>query len=336
MKLGAFAAIGITGLILIGAGCAEIASSEPDLGFTMEETGLSGAWNVIMIGNTYRGSFEDDDTLTYFAIEPNTAATGKGATWSNVVGYRETKNGQFEYTFDGDAWDAFDDDSIEVIGETPLKNGEALVLGPTDCAPSPACYSGSGWFAIINTPNGVTPGGVFDSGKNATLDAFKEALERVAIDQSYRPALKAGNFTFSVPEGAVAVQTDAGGKSAISIYADKNLVYQAEGIIYSVLFYTALEFETGESYSFETWLKQQGVTLTGHTSTVGGSEFYEGHRGDADSVSLYHYVSATDDEAAYVIVLPSVRKSDAEGKYIQDSLDFSPTREELDAAQPLS
>jgi hypothetical protein len=179
MKLGAFVAIGAMGLILIGAGCTSLTNSDPDLGFTMEETGLTGAWIVSDSG--YSASYENDDVLTYRTIGPNAGSTGRGATWADVVGYRENEDGQFEYTFNGESWDLFNEDYIDIIGETSLKNGEALVLGPMDCEASPACYSGSGFMAIINTPTGLTPGGVFYSGKTTSLEAFEQALERVSI-----------------------------------------------------------------------------------------------------------------------------------------------------------
>lgn len=177
-----FAVIGVLGLLLAGAGCLDQDAQGPDLGFTMEETESSGTWNVVTSGNGYRGSFEHDGTLTYLAIEPNTATTGRGATWSDVVGYRETEDGQFEFTFNGEDWNLIDEEYIGVIGETPLKNGEALVLAPIDCDPSPACYGGPGLMAIVNTPNGVTPGGVFHAGDTTIVPAFKAALERVSIN----------------------------------------------------------------------------------------------------------------------------------------------------------
>lgn len=328
--------MGMVGVAMVGAGCMSTADPEQELGFTIEETASSGAWEVVNSGNVYEGDFANEDILTYHTVVPNVGPTGRGATWLDVVGYRQVGDGTFEFTFNGKDWNSFNEDDVDVIGETLLQNGMALVLGPTDCDPSPACYSGSGWMAIINTPQGVTPGGVFESGEDATLEGFKNALAGVSIvSTDYRSTLKSGNFTFSIPEGAVAVQTDAGGKSAISIYQNEDFVYQAESVIYSVQVFASSEFETGESYSFEEWLEREGVTLTGHSSMIGGLEFHEGHRGDAESVAFYHYVEQVENQPAYVWVVPSVRVNDAVGKSIQDSLNFNPTEEELKNAQAI-
>jgi len=154
------------------------------------------------------------------------------------------------------------------------------------------------------------------------------------INEDYRSSLKAGNFTFTIPDGAVAVQTDAGGKSAISVYQNIDSVYQADGIIYSISIYASSESETDKSYPFEEWLEGGNVTLTERSTIVGGLEFYEGNRGNVDSTNLYHYMAETEGQPAYVIVIPSVITSNSSGKYIQDSLDFDPTEEELKAAQP--
>lgn len=143
-----------------------------------------------------------------------------------------------------------------------------------------------------------------------------------------------GDFTFSIPQSAVVRQTDSGGKSAISIYKDEDSLWQSEGLIYSILFVASSEFETGESYSFEDWLDREDVTLTGHSVVFGGWEFHEGHKeGDIKTLSHYHYVDEIDDQRAYVVAVPAIRSGDEKGVYIQGSLNFNPTNEELNDAQ---
>lgn len=179
--------MGIAGLVLIGAGCTDLLDRRPDLGFTVVGTEAFGSWQVAPDVNHLQGSFENGDVMTYSSIKPNTGDIGKGATYANIVGYRksETRADEygFQYTFNGTNWITLDVNFINALGETPLKNGKALLLGPTDCEPSPACYGPTGpWMAIINTPNGVTPGGVFSSGEATTLEAFKAALTTVSIE----------------------------------------------------------------------------------------------------------------------------------------------------------
>ncbi len=149
----------------------------------------------------------------------------------------------------------------------------------------------------------------------------------------YRSSFKYGNFTFAIPEGAVTRQTDSGGQSVVSVYKDEATAYQAEGIVYSMLITASAEFETGESYSFEDWLERRDITLTKSEITIGGLEFAEGKHDDDGSTALYHYEAATAERPAYVLTLPAVNQDDTVSMFIQDSLNFSPTQAELEAAK---
>lgn len=155
-----------------------------------------------------------------------------------------------------------------------------------------------------------------------------------ASNGTYRSTFKYGNLTFSIPDGAEAIQTDSGGKSAVAVYRDADSVFQGDGIIYSVIIYASSEFETGESYSFEEWLIRQEVTITGKSKMIGGLQFYEGSGGDMEGAAHYHYVAEKNGEPAYVYILPRVDGDEA-AEFIQDSLDFSPSSQELDDAQPV-
>lgn len=151
----------------------------------------------------------------------------------------------------------------------------------------------------------------------------------VETDQ-YKSLLKAGNFTFLTPKETFVAQADAGGKSSISIYMDKESFPQASSIIYSIIFFAASEFETGESFSFNEWRTRENIHLTGRSETIGGLEFVEGSKSE---LSLFHYFAETENERAYVISLPIVKTYNNVGILIQESLNFNPTAEELERAK---
>lgn len=196
-------------------------------------------------------------------------------------------------------------DTISCNGDFVCDEGQCV--GLTECTSDDECSSG---------------------------DCYKGSCIEVVVEQTgtlYQSA--GGDFVFSIPHGAVVRQTDSGGRSAISIYKSEELLWQSEGLIYSILFVASSEFETGESYSFAEWLEREGVTLTGHSSQIGGLQFEEGHSGDIESLSFFHYVAETDNERAYVLVVPAVRSTDELGKFVEDSLDFDPTDEEINLAE---
>lgn len=147
---------------------------------------------------------------------------------------------------------------------------------------------------------------------------------------------RSGDFTFSVPQDAIVQQVDSGRGSFIGIYesGDEFNRSEGEGLIYSIMFTpTSTESGIATANSFAEWLNLNDTKLTNFSVTIGGLKFYEGSKGD--SLAYYHYLEDTVQQKAVVITLPFTLSGNEKGLYIENSLNFNPTKEELNNAQQI-
>jgi len=171
-------------LVLTGAGCSKQVTAVLDLGFTVEAPVSYGDWSATVTGKSLSASFANNSDIYYVAaIPPVPGAGGRGATYSDNLGYRKNSDGTYSLNFIGSNWQQLSTEVATVIGEVPLKEGLALIITGTEGCVGPACFSTDQYLAYINTPNGSLPGGVFVTQKdNITLPEFKDFLKQVSID----------------------------------------------------------------------------------------------------------------------------------------------------------
>ncbi|PJA47406.1 hypothetical protein CO172_01445 [Candidatus Uhrbacteria bacterium CG_4_9_14_3_um_filter_36_7] len=166
--------------------------SENELGFTIEPTEAWGEFSEVLY-NRYlssepdlgedkeiRGAFSNEKDVVYRAT---LSAIARGGYVGDNIGYKKKSDGYYVVNLTGEI--KIPDDVL--VREVPLSNVSALLLSGPNESEGPSFFPNqpNEFAAIINTPNGIAPGGVFIAnlgGGNVTIEEFQEMLTRVKID----------------------------------------------------------------------------------------------------------------------------------------------------------
>lgn len=170
-----------------------VALAPEDLGFTFSVPNEWGAFELTYTPGYFKGSGSYTGAFTtkdlHFAATDPTFVPGREGYYADILGYRKTPTG-YEANLLNHLWDEIPSRFIQ--GEVPTKNGTVLVVSTDDQADGPSLFAGEkgARFAIINTPNGPVPGGVFVAGPEITRDEFRlflESLETVSSQNTVTP-----------------------------------------------------------------------------------------------------------------------------------------------------
>lgn len=170
--------------------CEPVADATPvpidtkDLGFTIEPPPALGTLSSVLnlgacVGaGTYAVSFANALGLSYQSTE-NKFIPARGTTYVDIEGYIKGDDGGYEVSMLGG--DRVPVPPEIVQGEIDLKVGKALVLSGKDWdvpMPFPPIELR---VAVIGTPMGIIPGGVFVADKSISRDTFRSLLQTVSI-----------------------------------------------------------------------------------------------------------------------------------------------------------